>query len=73
MGKSDKYYYQSRASEDDDDLDVNPDELIYSLEIVQQPLRARMCGFGDKDRRNVTPAPVLKLVAKTPEGKTVSA
>ncbi|KAF9276083.1 hypothetical protein BGZ68_010268, partial [Mortierella alpina] len=45
----------------------------YSLEIVQQPLRARMCGFGDKDRRNVTPAPVLKLVAKTSDGRLVSA
>lgn len=21
---------------------------IYSLEVVQQPIRARMCGFGDK-------------------------
>ncbi|KAF9113163.1 hypothetical protein BGX27_002068 [Mortierella sp. AM989] len=73
MGKSDKYYYQSRASEDDDDLDVNPHDLDYSLEVVQQPLRARMCGFGDKDRRNVTPAPVLKLVAKTLDGKIVSA
>ncbi|KAF9995121.1 hypothetical protein BGZ79_000093 [Entomortierella chlamydospora] len=73
MGKSDKYYYQSKASEDDDDLDVDPNELIYSLEIVQQPLRARMCGFGDKDRRNVTPAPVLKLVAKMQDGKIVSA
>ncbi|KAF9950298.1 hypothetical protein BGZ72_008010 [Mortierella alpina] len=32
-----------------------------------------MCGFGDKDRRNVTPAPVLKLVAKTSDGQLVSA
>ena len=24
---------------------------ICSLEIVQQPVRARMCGFGDKVRR----------------------
>ncbi|KAF9907370.1 hypothetical protein EC991_011019 [Linnemannia zychae] len=31
-----------------------------------------MCGFGDKDRRNITPAPVLKLVAKTKEGKIVT-
>ncbi|KAF8927596.1 hypothetical protein BGZ58_010291 [Dissophora ornata] len=73
MGKSDKYYFQSRPAEDDDDLDIDPNELTYSLEIVQQPIRARMCGFGDKDRRNVTPAPVLKLVAKTPEGRIVSA
>ncbi|KAG1788072.1 uncharacterized protein HD556DRAFT_1406248 [Suillus plorans] len=23
----------------------------YSLEVVQHPMRARMCGFGDEDRR----------------------
>ncbi|KAF9148095.1 hypothetical protein BG015_010206 [Linnemannia schmuckeri] len=58
---------------DDDDLDVDPDELLYSLEIVQQPLRARMCGFGNKDRRNITPAPVLKLIARLPDGRIVPA
>lgn len=58
---------------DDDDLDIDPDELVYSLEIVQQPLRARMCGFGNKDRRNITPAPVLKLIARLPDGRIVPA
>ncbi|KAI8321210.1 hypothetical protein GQ54DRAFT_237303, partial [Martensiomyces pterosporus] len=27
----------------------------------QQPLRARMCGFGEKDRRPCTPPPILQL------------
>ncbi|KAI8361333.1 velvet factor [Mortierella sp. GBAus27b] len=69
-------YYQPRdqlPEEEDSDNDIDPSELSYSLEIVQQPQRARMCGFGDKDRRNITPAPVLKLVAKTPKGKVVPA
>ncbi|KAF9432790.1 hypothetical protein BGZ76_010317 [Entomortierella beljakovae] len=70
MGKPDKYYYNAQ---DDDNLEVDPHDLTYSLEIVQQPIRARMCGFGDKDRRNVTPAPVLRLVAKTSDGRTLSA
>ncbi|CAF9935289.1 hypothetical protein IMSHALPRED_010174 [Imshaugia aleurites] len=35
---------------------------IYSLDIVQQPVRARMCGFGDKDRRPITPPPCIRLV-----------
>ncbi|SMR57374.1 unnamed protein product [Zymoseptoria tritici ST99CH_3D1] len=35
---------------------------IYSLEVVQQPQRARMCGFGDKDRRPITPPPCVRLV-----------
>ncbi|KAF9963025.1 hypothetical protein BGZ70_007718 [Mortierella alpina] len=78
MGESDKYHYQTWPAfeQEDSDLDTNDLQVIllsYSLEIVQQPLRARMCGFGDKDRRNVTPAPVLKLVAKTSDGRLVSA
>jgi hypothetical protein len=34
----------------------------YTLEVVQQPQRARMCGFGDKDRRPITPPPCVRLV-----------
>ncbi|CAF9924593.1 MAG: hypothetical protein HETSPECPRED_005610 [Heterodermia speciosa] len=37
---------------------------VYSLEVVQQPIRARMCGFGDKDRRPITPPPCIKLIVK---------
>ncbi|KAI0307048.1 velvet factor-domain-containing protein [Multifurca ochricompacta] len=37
---------------------------FYSLEIIQEPIRARMCGFGDKDRRPLAPATVAKLVIK---------
>ncbi|KAL2046488.1 hypothetical protein ABVK25_011823 [Lepraria finkii] len=37
---------------------------IYSLDVVQQPVRARMCGFGDKDRRPITPPPCIRLVVK---------
>ncbi|GJE84344.1 velvet complex subunit B [Phanerochaete sordida] len=33
----------------------------YSLEVVQNPIRARMCGFGDKDRRPLAPAAVAKM------------
>ncbi|KAF9238759.1 velvet factor [Melanogaster broomeanus] len=36
----------------------------YSLEIVQHPIRARMCGFGDKDRRPLAPAAVAKMVVR---------
>ncbi|KAK1752433.1 velvet factor-domain-containing protein [Echria macrotheca] len=35
---------------------------IYKLIVVQQPQRARMCGFGDKDRRPITPPPCVKLL-----------
>ncbi|OIW34479.1 hypothetical protein CONLIGDRAFT_675456 [Coniochaeta ligniaria NRRL 30616] len=34
----------------------------YALDVVQQPQRARMCGFGDKDRRPITPPPCVRLI-----------
>ncbi|KAE8250911.1 hypothetical protein A4X13_0g4266 [Tilletia indica] len=34
----------------------------YELVVVQQPSRARMCGFGDKDRRPLSPTLIAKLV-----------
>ncbi|KUJ22888.1 uncharacterized protein LY89DRAFT_694098 [Mollisia scopiformis] len=34
----------------------------YELVVVQQPRRARMCGFGDKDRRPITPPPCVRLI-----------
>ncbi|KAJ7572560.1 velvet factor [Mycena floridula] len=36
----------------------------YSLEIIQHPSRARMCGFGDKDRRPLAPAAVAKMIVR---------
>ncbi|KAH6634439.1 velvet factor-domain-containing protein [Chaetomium sp. MPI-SDFR-AT-0129] len=39
-------------------------DRVYSLDVVQQPQRARMCGFGDKDRRPITPPPCVRLVVK---------
>ncbi|RDB20057.1 Velvet complex subunit B [Hypsizygus marmoreus] len=36
----------------------------YSLQVVQHPLRARMCGFGDKDRRPLAPAAVAKMIVR---------
>lgn len=37
------------------------DGKIWSLSVMQQPIRARMCGFGDKDRRPITPPPCILL------------
>ncbi|KAK9770637.1 putative Velvet factor-domain-containing protein [Seiridium cardinale] len=34
----------------------------YKLVCEQQPQRARMCGFGDKDRRPITPPPCIRLI-----------
>ncbi|KAF2405467.1 hypothetical protein EJ06DRAFT_27230 [Trichodelitschia bisporula] len=47
---------------------------IYSITVVQQPVRARMCGFGDKDRRPITPPPCVRLFVHDAEtGQVVDA
>ncbi|KAF9347488.1 hypothetical protein BGX26_001028 [Mortierella sp. AD094] len=38
------------------------DERPARIKIVQQPLHARMCGFGEKDRRPVDPPPIVQLL-----------
>ncbi|KAJ3722628.1 velvet factor [Lentinula raphanica] len=43
----------------------------YSLQIVQHPIRARMCGFGDKDRRPLAPAAVAKMVVRRDDNSLV--
>ncbi|KAF8843097.1 hypothetical protein BDN67DRAFT_1030044 [Paxillus ammoniavirescens] len=43
----------------------------YSLEVVQHPLRARMCGFGDKDRRPLAPAAVAKMIVRRDDNSVV--
>ncbi|THH20572.1 hypothetical protein EUX98_g8558 [Antrodiella citrinella] len=43
----------------------------YSLEVVQDPVRARMCGFGDKDRRPLAPAAVAKMIVKRDDNSIV--
>ena len=44
----------------------------YKIEIVQQPSRARMCGFGDKDRRPISPPPILKLTILSKNGQIIN-
>ncbi|KAF9364476.1 hypothetical protein BGX34_001405 [Mortierella sp. NVP85] len=39
-----------------------PDERLAKIKIVQQPLHARMCGFGEKDRRPIDPPPIVQLL-----------
>ncbi|GAA6058570.1 hypothetical protein JCM10212_007009 [Sporobolomyces blumeae] len=46
--------------------------VTYTLSIVQQPIRARMCGFGDKDRRPITPPLIVKLDGLTPSGRMIA-
>jgi len=43
----------------------------YSLEVTQHPIRARMCGFGDKDRRPLAPAAVAKMIVRRPDSSLI--
>ncbi|KAF1802058.1 hypothetical protein FB192DRAFT_1376039 [Mucor lusitanicus] len=40
----------------------------YRLIMVQNPVRARCCGFGEKDRRPIDPPPILQLFIERPDG-----
>ncbi len=42
--------------------DANDGAYQNRLVVEQQPKRARMCGFGDKDRRPITPPPCVRLI-----------
>ncbi|EXJ61316.1 uncharacterized protein A1O5_11873 [Cladophialophora psammophila CBS 110553] len=42
-------------------------KYAFAVEVIQQPKRARMCGFGDKDRRPITPPLIVKLHIFDPE------
>ncbi|CAO3621777.1 unnamed protein product [Mucor fragilis] len=39
-----------------------PDTNTYTLDIMEQPQQCRMSGYGEKDRRPVDPAPIVRLV-----------
>ncbi|KAG0235130.1 hypothetical protein BGW42_005780 [Actinomortierella wolfii] len=36
--------------------------------MAQNPIRARMCGFGEKDRRPMDPPPIVKLIVRNEDG-----
>lgn len=38
------------------------DGKVWKLQVVQEPSRARMCGYGDKDRRPITSPPIVQLI-----------
>ncbi|CAG8475004.1 8393_t:CDS:2 [Ambispora leptoticha] len=46
-------------------------EIRYSLIVTQHPIRARMCGFGEKDRRPIDPPPVVELLMTYQDGAPV--
>ncbi|KAL3588635.1 hypothetical protein FPOAC2_10794 [Fusarium poae] len=45
---------------------TQPDGISYSLKIRQQPVAARSCGFGERDRRVIDPPPIVQLLIEGP-------
>ncbi|KAK9767589.1 hypothetical protein K7432_002522 [Basidiobolus ranarum] len=45
------------------------DSRTYELIVCQQPLHARMCGFGEKDRRPIDPPPIIQLIVRDQQGR----
>ena len=41
-------------------------QVQYRLRIRQQPVAARSCGFGERDRRVVDPPPIVQLIIEGP-------
>jgi hypothetical protein len=43
----------------------------FELVVRQQPDRARVCGFGGKDRRPIDPPPIVELVIRDKNGRVI--
>jgi Velvet factor len=41
--------------------------LQYILRVRQQPIAARACGFGERDRRVIDPPPIIQLEVRDPK------
>ncbi|KAI9489219.1 velvet factor-domain-containing protein [Zychaea mexicana] len=51
----------------------NPMGWNYELVVAQQPVLGRRCGFGTKDRRPISPPPIVELLITTSDGMRVKA
>ncbi|PVU94328.1 hypothetical protein BB561_002639 [Smittium simulii] len=60
--------YQEHDNQPQDD---KKHTYTYKLKIIQHPIRARMCGFGNKDRRPCTPPPILRLFVYDAHGNEI--
>lgn len=45
----------------------HPQKMTYGLIIRQQPVAARACGLGVRDRRTIDPPPVVQLMIENPD------
>lgn len=62
---------QSLPSPDPTIQRFNPQLRLLKLVLIQQPIRARMCGSSDRDWRPVSPPPVLRLELYDMQGQPI--
>jgi Velvet factor len=55
-----------RARADFISSNLTPNDSKYSLSVRQQPIAARACGFGERDRRVIDPPPILQFHVEDP-------
>ncbi|KAL3419250.1 vea protein [Phlyctema vagabunda] len=56
----------SRLLSTDEGTPTRPSGPTYKIRVRQQPLAARACGFGERDRRVIDPPPILQLSIEDP-------
>jgi len=47
------------------------DDRVFKLVIRQHPKHARMCGFGEKDRRPIDSPPIIQLIITDKQGNSM--
>ncbi|KAI5780191.1 velvet factor-domain-containing protein [Peziza echinospora] len=48
------------------DMPLNRSAGRYRIQVRQQPVAARACGFGERDRRVIDPPPIVQLISNDP-------
>lgn len=51
------------------EMPVNRSSGRYRIQVRQQPVAARACGFGERDRRVIDPPPIVQLLVNDSNGR----
>ncbi|KAF8466650.1 velvet factor-domain-containing protein [Kalaharituber pfeilii] len=54
------------------EMPVNRNSGRYRITVRQQPVAARACGFGERDRRVIDPPPIVQLIVNDSNGRSDS-
>lgn len=60
-----------RLSSTSEGTQDHPKKVTFRLQIRQEPVHARMCGLGEKDRRPIDPPPIIQCVQVDSDGTSM--